>query len=104
MKYKGVHRPCAVRARINEAIMIPAPTKRAEELRERVTAFLNEHILPAEPVFERQLAEAADRWSVPPVIEELKKKARAAGCGICFCRSANIPTASATRNMRSCAK
>jgi acyl-CoA dehydrogenase len=59
--------------------MIPAPTKRAEELRERVTAFLNEHILPAEPVFERQLTEAADRWSVPPIIEELKKKARAAG-------------------------
>ena len=59
--------------------MIAAPTKRAEELRERVTAFLNEHILPAEPVFERQLAETDDRWAAPPIVDELKKKARAAG-------------------------
>ena len=59
--------------------MVAAPTKRAEELRERVTAFLNEHILPAEPVFERQVEESGDRWSAPPVMEELKQKARAAG-------------------------
>ena len=59
--------------------MNSAPTKRSEELRERVTAFLNEHILPAEPVFERQVAEADDRWTAPPTIDELKTKARAAG-------------------------
>jgi acyl-CoA dehydrogenase len=59
--------------------MISAPTKRAEELRERVTVFINEHVLPAEPVFERQVAEAKDRWTAPPIIDELKTKARAAG-------------------------
>jgi len=59
--------------------MIPATTKRAEELREKVTAFLNEHILPAEAVFERQVDESGDRWTVPPIMDELKKKARAAG-------------------------
>ena len=59
--------------------MIPTTTKRAEELREKVTAFLNEHILPAEAVFERQVDESGDRWTVPPIMDELKKKARAAG-------------------------
>jgi acyl-CoA dehydrogenase len=59
--------------------MVAAPTKRAEELRERVTAFLNEHILPAEATFERQVDESGDRWTAPPIMEELKKKARAAG-------------------------
>jgi acyl-CoA dehydrogenase len=59
--------------------MIPAPTKRAEELREKVTAFLNEYILPAEPIFERQVDESGDRWTAPPIMDELKKKARAAG-------------------------
>jgi acyl-CoA dehydrogenase len=59
--------------------MNSAPTKRSEELRERVMAFLDEHILPAEPVFERQVSEANDRWTAPPIIDELKTKARAAG-------------------------
>jgi acyl-CoA dehydrogenase len=59
--------------------MTSAPTKRSEELRERATAFLEEHILPAEAVFERQVADADDRWTAPPIIDELKTKARAAG-------------------------
>jgi acyl-CoA dehydrogenase len=59
--------------------MNSAPTKRSEELRERATAFLEEHILPAEAVFERQVADADDRWTAPPIIDELKTKARAAG-------------------------
>jgi acyl-CoA dehydrogenase len=63
---------------MNEGIMIPAPTKRAEELRERVTDFMNEHVYPAEAVFEQQVAESGDRWTAPPIIEELKEKARAA--------------------------
>ncbi len=59
--------------------MYPAPTKRAEELRERVIAFMNEHVYPAEAVYHRQVEEAADRWEPTAVMEELKKKARAAG-------------------------
>jgi acyl-CoA dehydrogenase len=54
-------------------------SKRAEELRERVTAFMEEHIYPAEHVFERQLNELPSRWEVPPIMEELKAKAKAQG-------------------------
>ncbi|GIJ46976.1 acyl-CoA dehydrogenase [Virgisporangium aliadipatigenens] len=50
-----------------------------EELRARLLAFMDEHIYPAEPVFARQLAEATDPWARPPVMEELKSAARAAG-------------------------
>ncbi|MGE5134626.1 MAG: acyl-CoA dehydrogenase family protein [Gemmatimonadota bacterium] len=50
--------------------------------RERVLAFLDEHVYPAEPVFEEQVAAmtaAGDRWARPPVIDELKAAARKQG-------------------------
>jgi acyl-CoA dehydrogenase len=45
----------------------------------RVRAFLDEHVVPAEPTYEAQAAAATDRWSSPPVLEELKREARAQG-------------------------
>jgi acyl-CoA dehydrogenase len=56
-----------------------SPTPRAEELKKRVAAFVEEHVMPAEPVYHEQLEKAADRWDAPPVMEELKKKAKAQG-------------------------
>ena len=58
--------------------MLPPPSPRSAELGKRVTAFLEEHILPAEPVFQRQVDEG-DRWGEPPVMTELKAKAKKAG-------------------------
>jgi acyl-CoA dehydrogenase len=52
---------------------------RVEDLKQRVTAFMEEHVYPAEDVFERQLEELPSRWHVPPVMEELKAKAKAQG-------------------------
>lgn len=50
------------------------------QLQEKLTAFMEEHIYPNEEVFEQQLNEQEDPWAaVPPIIEELKEKARAAG-------------------------
>ncbi|MCC6946665.1 MAG: acyl-CoA dehydrogenase family protein [Bradyrhizobiaceae bacterium] len=71
--------------------MIPAPTPRAAELAKRVTAFMEEHVYPAEPVFQRQVDEAADRWEPAPVMEELKKKARAAGLWNLFLPKREFP-------------
>ena len=59
-----------------------AHTPRALELQERVRAFMQTHVFPAEHRFEEELAEQTTRgkrWSPLPVIEELKPKARAAG-------------------------
>ena len=52
---------------------------RAEELHQRVTAFMEENVYPAEHVFDTQLSELPTRWSIPPVMDELKAKAKAQG-------------------------
>jgi acyl-CoA dehydrogenase len=44
----------------------------------RVQRFMDEHIVPAIPTYEKQAAEG-ERWKVIPVVEELKKKAKAEG-------------------------
>ena len=51
---------------------------KVKELRERVDAFMQEHVFPAEPIFHHQVNEG-DRWQPTAIVEELKVKARAAG-------------------------
>lgn len=51
---------------------------KVKELRERVDAFMQEHVFPAEALFHQQVNEG-DRWQPTAVVEELKVKARAAG-------------------------
>jgi acyl-CoA dehydrogenase len=55
------------------------PTDRSRELAERLTAFMEERVLPAEPVFAAQLRDAGDPHAEAPVMEELKAEARARG-------------------------
>jgi len=58
--------------------MIFEVSARTEELRQRLAAFMDEHIYPNEPVFHRQKAEG-DRWTPTAIVEALKGNARAAG-------------------------
>jgi acyl-CoA dehydrogenase len=60
------------------ADMIPPLSPQAQEIAKRLTAFMEDHVYPAEAVFERQLGEAKNRWSELPVTAELKAKAKAA--------------------------
>ena len=55
------------------------PSERCTEFVERLRAFMDEHIYPAEAVYERQLRESGDSHAQPPIMEELKTHARAAG-------------------------
>jgi acyl-CoA dehydrogenase len=55
------------------------PSKRCSEYKERLSAFMDEHVYPAEPVYEQQLRESGDPHHQPAVMEELKGKAREAG-------------------------
>ena len=48
------------------------------ELRSRLFAFMDEHVYPNEELFRQQIGEG-DRWSPPPILDELKPKARAQG-------------------------
>ncbi|HTU87721.1 MAG TPA: acyl-CoA dehydrogenase family protein [Solirubrobacteraceae bacterium] len=52
---------------------------RCQDLRERLLAFMDEHIYPAEPVYHEQLLESGDPHSHPPIMEELKERARELG-------------------------
>jgi len=54
------------------------PNQKAKQYLEKVRAFMNEHIYPNEAEMHRQHEALGDRWQVPPLLEELKKKARAA--------------------------
>ena len=44
----------------------------------RMTSFMDEHVYPNEGVFEEQVAEGRP-WTTPPIVEELKARARARG-------------------------
>ncbi len=68
-------------------------SRRSEELAARITAFMEEHVYPAEPIFERQLEAAADRWDGLPVMAELKAKAKAAGLWNLFLPKRHFPDA-----------
>ena len=55
---------------------------RTEELRGQLQAFIDEHIRPAEPIFEDQAAKLASQgrgWERPPIMDDLKAKARSRG-------------------------
>jgi acyl-CoA dehydrogenase len=72
--------------------MLPM-TERAEALKQRLTAFMDRHIYPAEETYARQLDEGPTRWSVPPVMEELKALAREEGLWNLFLPRREFPEA-----------
>jgi len=53
-------------------------SERQRHWRDRIVAFTEKHIEPAEATYHKQEKEG-DRWKVIPVLDELKKKARAEG-------------------------
>jgi acyl-CoA dehydrogenase len=54
-------------------------SNRCNDFRERLLAFMDERVYPAEPVYEEQLREAGDPHAQPAVMEELKRDARERG-------------------------
>ncbi|CAL8464134.1 g3669 [Coccomyxa elongata] len=54
------------------------PSERVAKLRDRVRAFMQKHVYPAEPKLE-ELAASDRRWTVHPLMEEMKAKAQAEG-------------------------
>lgn len=50
-----------------------------QDLQKKVSQFMEDHVHPNEQTFEDQLNSGPDRWQIPPIIEELKEKAKGAG-------------------------
>jgi acyl-CoA dehydrogenase len=61
------------------------------ELKRRVRAFVDDHIIPAESVFQEQLEALPNRWGKPAIMDELKAKARAEGLWNLFLPKKEFP-------------
>jgi acyl-CoA dehydrogenase len=55
------------------------PSPRGVDLRQRVTEFLDTEVIPAEEIYEQQMATSGDPHAHPQVIEDLKAKAKERG-------------------------
>ena len=52
---------------------------KVQDLRKKVSQFMDEYVHPNEQTFEDQLNSGPDRWQIPPIIEEIKERAKSAG-------------------------
>jgi acyl-CoA dehydrogenase len=55
------------------------PSQRCTDFKERLTAFVDEHVYPAEPIYQEEMIESGNPHHQPAVMEELKISAREAG-------------------------
>jgi acyl-CoA dehydrogenase len=54
-------------------------SEEVQRLRAQLEAFMEELVYPNERTYQEQLAAVENRWTVPPIMEELKKEAKGAG-------------------------
>jgi acyl-CoA dehydrogenase len=72
-------------------------------LQKKLSGFMDEHIYPNEAAYYRQHAEG-ERWTTPPLLEELKAKAKAAGLWNLFLPESEHGAVSATSSTRRSAR
>jgi acyl-CoA dehydrogenase len=66
------------------------------DLQKRLTAFMEEHIYPAEAVYHHEVAEnrkAGNPWQPTKVMEQPRPRPRRPACGTCSCPSRNTARA-----------
>ncbi|ALS76082.1 acyl-CoA dehydrogenase family protein [Planococcus maritimus] len=59
--------------------MLKELSPKAEQLRQELLKFMDDFVYPAEQTVKEYKETASDRWTIPPIIEELKQKAKAQG-------------------------
>lgn len=59
--------------------MMRGQSDRSVRLASELQQFMDEHVYPNEALYQAQLHEGPERFRVPPILEELKEKARASG-------------------------
>jgi acyl-CoA dehydrogenase len=62
-----------------EAAMNFDYSEKVRRLRRQLEAFMDGFVYPNEKIYKEQLETAGNRWTVPPIMEELKREARGAG-------------------------
>src|SRR5664279_5536382 len=71
-----------------------AVSDRSRDYQERLSRFLEECVLPAEPVYAQRRAASLDPHHIPAIVEELKVEARSRGLWNLF-----LPAVSGLRNV-----
>jgi acyl-CoA dehydrogenase len=64
-------------------------SQKTKDLLARLNGFMDAHVYPNEHLYQQQLDAAADRWRHPPILDQLKEKARAAGLWNLFLSDSN---------------
>lgn len=59
--------------------MLKELSPKAETLREKLLSFMDDYVYPNEATVEKYLKDAENRWTIPPIINELKDKAKKQG-------------------------
>ena len=54
-------------------------SEKVQRFRTELWGFMQEHVYPNERTYKEQLGADGNNWTVPPIMEELKEKAKAAG-------------------------
>lgn len=52
---------------------------KVKDLQKRVQQFMDDHVYPNEEMYHHQVDTQGDRWQIPPIMEEMKEKAKKAG-------------------------
>ncbi|QIN79953.1 acyl-CoA dehydrogenase [Rubrobacter marinus] len=52
---------------------------KVQKLRTELMEFMDEYVYPNEGTYHEQVSEAENRWETPPIMDELKERAKAAG-------------------------
>ena len=84
--------------------MLPPPSPRSAELATRITAFMDGAHLSGRAGVSSASSRDGDRWDEPPVMAELKGKAKAAGLWNLFLPKKHDPDALIVSNTRRCAR
>src|SRR6516165_11006037 len=75
-RYTPAGRPAGAGITRGRSTMDFQPSERCADFKQRLEAFMAEHIYPAESVYAQQLRESGDPHHQPAVMEELKVRAR----------------------------
>ncbi len=59
--------------------MLKELSERAVKLKEELVDFMEAYVYPNEKVYTEQLSNQENRWQIPPIMEELKSKAKNKG-------------------------
>ncbi|MEP0356507.1 acyl-CoA dehydrogenase family protein [Paraglaciecola sp.] len=74
-------------------------SSKSQELIQRLERFMEEHVYPIEQEYINTLHNSQERWTTPPIMEELKRKAKSAGLWNLFLPKDYLPYGAGLSNL-----